>query len=193
MDSTQKTISGMPALLKLQAVGGASILAVSGAFLVKGSAPGTLLALLLFALPILWGLWIAYVVREFRAEIWKQALLWVLIDVSALAVLSLSAISAREMAGPRGDDVALAIAFAPVFLPVLLVTYLLPPVGHMLLAVTHWLLSNFAFLSARHVLDWATTSLLSAIPSLVLVIAVRAIRGYSGDIQGQGYSGTDHE
>lgn len=125
-----------------------------------------LIPMLIFSLPILWVLWLYCSFLEAKKSIWMLVALWFFIDITVLAVLSLSVGYAGSHDGPRGDEIVYVIAFLPVFLPVLLISYI-PAIGTALSAIGKG--AAFLMLGENAIntlpFEWISFSVISAIPS----------------------------
>ncbi len=133
---------------------------------------------LIFSLPVLWMLWIGCVLMAAGHQaLWRLVFLWLLIDVAALAVMTVLEDALAGTTAPRGDDVAFVFAFSPVILPSLVVALWSKTVAAGVAALAKG--SEFipaARATKMYFSDWIGLSIASAIPSFLFVWRVRARR-----------------
>jgi len=125
----------------------------------------------LLLLPILWALWLCCAVLDRNINVWRLIALWILIDVTVLVLLSFIHASIAGKNGPRGDDIALVIAFSPIFLPMFLASYLSEILGTGISAIGSGAASILlgGNLPKSVISDWISMTTISAIPSYIFV------------------------
>ena len=146
------------------------LLSIYGA--VAGIQTGTFSNTLLFSLPVLWVVWIVLAILECAGSIKKVILAWVVIDFFALALMIFLTSSLAQSTGPRGDDIALAIAFFPLAWPMILLSQVLP--NGAVAGLPIFISKSLGLVTPYS--DWLGMSLLSIVPSVLLVAACRFAR-----------------
>ncbi len=169
----------MSNLFKLCARSATAVLALACAAHLLGTEASAWVHLpLIFSLPVLWMIWIGCVMAAKGPQaLWRLAGLWLLIDVAALAVMTVLEDALAGTAGPRGDDVAFVLAFSPVVLPSLLAALWSKTAAASVAALA----KGAEFIPAAgstkmYVSDWIGLSIASAIPSFLFVWLARARR-----------------
>lgn len=123
---------------------------------------------LLFSLPMLWVLWIVLAIVGI-GSIKRLIVGWCAIDLFALALLVFLYSSIEHSTGPRGEDIALLIAFSPLVWPVLLLSQVAPK----------YFMAEYATFVAKSVglttpwSDWLGMSILVFLPSVAVAAASR--------------------
>lgn len=121
---------------------------------------------LLFFMPVLWTTWLIAVLFDIHKSVGYLVLLWVLIDISVLAVLS-QLVAGTGSKGNGGEDYVLAVAFSPLVLPEILAAALNPVLGTAFSAISRGATSFLPTGVANFVRDWLGFSVLSAISSCI--------------------------